>query len=453
MKSPGDVEHLRDAVARADRDSIGRILSGMHPSDAARLVSHLLRREQKALLLLLSPAKAADVVEDLPDVDAAEVVAELSAAEAAPIVREMSSDQKADLLQELPAEQVDPILRGMPAGEASRARELMSYPADTAGGLMQTEFVAFPHVQTVDEVLAGLRARATEIAALPVSYVYVLDEGGRLAGVVRLRDLLLAASGASLDSVMVREPIHVRVDCDRRTLVQRFEQYRLMALPVVDADGRLIGVVTEETAIRAAGAEAGTLMLRLSGILGGEERRDMPLHRRSTRRLAWLTLNIGLNIVSASVVAAYQETLRQAIALAVFLPIVSDMSGCSGGQAAAVSIRELTLGRASAGRLLWVLRREFAVGLINGAILGALIGLVGFAWKGNPWLGLVAGLALAANTTLSVLVGGTVPILLHRRGWDPAAGTAPILTTVTDVAGFFAVLSLGSLFLSRLSGF
>jgi len=172
---------------------------------------------------------------------------------------------------------------------------------------------------------------------------------------------------------------------------------------------------------------------------------------RSRRRLAWLSINIGLNIVAASVIAAYEDTLTAVIALAVFLPIVSDMSGCSGNQAVAVSMRELTLGAARTGDVMRVWRKEAIVGIINGIALGALLGIAAWAWKGNPVLGLVVGGALAANTVIAVSIGGTVPLILRRFKLDPAVASGPLLTTVTDMCGFFLLLSMASMVLPMLS--
>ncbi|NNK33873.1 MAG: magnesium transporter, partial [Xanthomonadales bacterium] len=171
---------------------------------------------------------------------------------------------------------------------------------------------------------------------------------------------------------------------------------------------------------------------------------------RSRRRLSWLSANIGLNIIAASVIAVYEDTLSAVIALAVFLPIVSDMSGCSGNQAVAVSMRELTLGAAEPRDVARVWGKEVSVGLINGSVLGLLLGLAAWAWKGNPLLGMVVGAALALNTVLAVSIGGTVPLLLKRFGVDPAVASGPLLTTITDMCGFFLVLSLASMVLPSL---
>jgi len=189
--------------------------------------------------------------------------------------------------------------------------------------------------------------------------------------------------------------------------------------------------------------------LRRQGVVG-DEVRSMPLAIRSRRRLAWLSANIVLNIIAASVISAYEETLAAVIAIAVFLPMVSDMSGCSGNQAVAVTMRELSLGLVRPIDAVRVWFKEASVGLINGAVLGILIGIVAWAWKGNPFLGLVIGMALGVNTLIAVSIGGVVPLFLKRIGQDPAVASGPLLTTITDMAGFFLVLSLATLFMPLL---
>jgi magnesium transporter len=184
--------------------------------------------------------------------------------------------------------------------------------------------------------------------------------------------------------------------------------------------------------------------------VSGEEIRTMPLLLRSRRRLSWLTVNIILNVIAASVIAFFQETLASAIALAVFLPIISDMSGCSGNQAVAVSMRELTLGVIRPTETLRVWAKEISVGCLNGLVLGGLLATVALAWKGSIFLGLVVGAAMAANTVIAVSLGGTIPLLLRRMGKDPALASGPILTTFTDVCGFLLVLGMADVFISRL---
>ena len=189
--------------------------------------------------------------------------------------------------------------------------------------------------------------------------------------------------------------------------------------------------------------------LKTSGLVE-DELRSMPTLLRARRRLSWLTVNIGLNILAASIISSYEETLAAVIALAVFLPMVSDMSGCSGNQAVAVSLRELSIGVTRPSDLWRIWRKEVSVGLVNGLALGVLIGLVAWLWKGNPWIGLVVGLALALNTLVAVSVGGLVPLVLKARQIDPAVASGPMLTTITDMVGFFLVLSIATALMPQL---
>ncbi|MGB5334993.1 MAG: magnesium transporter, partial [Woeseiaceae bacterium] len=230
-----------------------------------------------------------------------------------------------------------------------------------------------------------------------------------------------------------------------------FDEHDFAAVPVVDNKMNLLGIVRRRAVLEALTERAESDQLKAAGIVGGDELRSMPVAIRSRRRLAWLSINIVLNMIAASVIAMYEDTLSAVIALAVFLPIVSDMSGCSGNQAVAVSMRELTLGAALPRDVWRVFRKEIVVGMINGAALGILLGVAAWAWKGNVMLGLVVGIALTLNTILAVSIGGTVPLILKRFELDPAVASGPILTTVTDMCCFFLVLSLASAVLPRLA--
>jgi magnesium transporter len=235
-----------------------------------------------------------------------------------------------------------------------------------------------------------------------------------------------------------------------RDLRNYFDEYPFLGAPVIESDGRLVGVVSREAVIEAALDQAESDSLKLHGVVG-DELRSMPLVLRSRRRLSWLSANILLNIIAASVIAAYEETLAAVIAIAIFLPMVSDMSGCSGNQAVAVSLRELTLGLIRPIDALRVWTKEVSIGVINGTVLGVLIGIVAWVWKGNPYLGLVIGLALGLNTIVAVSIGGVVPLALKHLGQDPAVASSPLLTTITDLVGFFLVLSLATAFMPLLT--
>jgi magnesium transporter len=304
----------------------------------------------------------------------------------------------------------------------------------------------------VREVLDDLREHGETYSDFDIQYGYVVSKTGHLSGVLRLRDLLMAPRDRLLSETMIKSPLHVNINASLRDLKDFFRQYTFLGDPVTDDEGKLVGVMRSSSVREAANRQNNQLFLKFAGIVGGEEYRSMPLFKRSSRRLSWLSINIVLNIIAASVIALYQDTLEKAIVLAVFLPIISDMSGCSGNQAVAVSIRELTLGLVRPKELLRVLTKESSIGIINGLVLGCLLGGAALLWKGNPYLGLIVGAALAANTFVAVSFGGLVPLILRGMRTDPALASGPLLTTITDMCGFFFVLSFASFLLPKLSG-
>ncbi len=446
------IEQLREAVLLNDARRAAEVLRALSSAEAARAVSRLSEEEQSRLLTLLPDEEAADLIEAVPEAFAAQMMEHLAPDDAAAILNEMDSDEQADVIGRMSDASAAAVLDEMEPEEAADARRLLQYPSDSAGGLMISEYLTYTDDQTVDDVLQDIRNNAEKYREYDVQYAYVVDRTGRLVGVLRLRDVLLAPPGKPVSALMVSEPLSVHVLSSLDDLERFFQRHPLFGVPVVDDEGRLVGVVRQQDVEQAAEERASRSLLKFTGILGGEELRTMPLRLRSIRRLSWLSINIVLNIVAASVIAMYQDTLASVIALAVFLPIVSDMSGCSGNQAVAVSMRELALGLIRPGEVWRVLYKEATVGLINGLVLGMLLGGVAFLWKGNPALGIVVGGALALNTVVAACIGGTVPLLLRGLGQDPALASGPILTTITDMCGFFLVLTFASAALPWLTG-
>ena len=441
---------LSRLASEADVSAVNAFLDDLSPGDLALAISRLSPPERVALFTALGPERSAELAHNLPSAQAAATLSELPAATAADLVEELPSAEQADLLGELPAEEADAILHELPAETADRARELLAYDPSTAGGLMKSEFLRFPVDATLGEVLEDLQENGELYSDYAIQYGYVVTREGELRGVLRLRDLLFAPKRAKVAEAMIRDPLAVSPFATIDDLHEVLERHSFVGLPVVGDGGRLLGVVEAHDVELAREDAAEDTLRKVSGIVGGEEIRSLPLRVRFTRRLSWLSANIVLNVIAASVIAMYEETLEAVIALAVFLPIISDMSGCSGNQAVTVSIRELSLGLVKPKELGRVLGKEILVGLINGLVLGAFLGGLAFLWKGNVYLGLVVGGALLVNTVLSVSLGGCLPLILKRMGRDPALASAPILTTVTDLMGFLLVLSGASALLARL---
>lgn len=437
-------EYLAILIEQGETKRIEEFLDSLTPAETARAVSRLDEKSRTRLLTLLSAEEAADVLRDLPDEQAADLIEEISPTTAAAIVDRLDADEQADLLADVSESNAEAILDEMTYEDAKQARELLQYPDDTAGGLMITDYLSYPETYTIAEVLTDMEKHSHIYSDYQIQYVYITDTQNHLKGVMRLRDLLLAPRDKQIAALMVTDPIFVEVNTHLNRLFQVFEEHAFIGIPVVDTMNKLVGVVERSSVMEEWEKQTKNSFLQISGIIGGEEFRSMPIRERAARRLSWLVPNIALNIIAASVIALYQDTLQAAIALAVFLPIVSDMSGNSGNQAIAVSIRELALGLIKPGEFSRVFWKESWLGLFNGIILGVLLGSLAYVWKHNIYLGLVVGGALAINTVVSVLLGGSMPLFLRKLRIDPALASGPILTTITDMCGFFLVLSLAT---------
>jgi len=442
-------ERLLELLETKNPDNLREYLNSLKSEEIVRSVSHINIDEQRQLLTLLAPEDAADVIEDIPDAQAASIIENMKVKEAAAILDEMESDDQADLLTELRPENAEAIIKKMKPEEAEDVKKLIQYDPDTAGGLMITEFLTYHEDNTVGAVVYDLRENVEKYEKYNVQYVYVVSDQ-RFIGVLQMKDLLMSKINTRLSDIVIRDTYTVK-DTDRiEELISFFDKYDFYGVPVLNEHNQMVGIVLRKHILEAESERASLDLLSTQGIVGGEELRTMPVLIRSRRRLSWLSINIFLNILAASVIAFYQETLSAVIALAVFLPIISDMSGCSGNQAVAVSMRELSLGVVKPYEVARVWLQEVSIGLLNGLALGILIGLAAYLWKGNIYLGLVVGGALSINTLVAVSLGGTLPLILKRIGFDPALASGPILTTITDMLGFFLALSIASLALGYL---
>ncbi len=440
-------EALDAAVEAGDARQVNEIVAGLPDHEVLRLASLMEAEEHEAFIGLLDAQQAAELVEEAPSSLAASLIDELDVDVAARVMELLPTGVRADILQEMDEPEAEEILSAMTDEEADELRELSQYEPDTAGGLMEPRTFVFRSDDSVGTLLRALMQEDDEFEGFRGKHPYIVDDDGKLVGVVSLRNLLRHPRRTPLAEIMT-DALSVPPETEQEDLADLFEEHPFLAIPVVDAAGELLGAVSRDQVAQAELERAEQEALSVQKV--SDELRSMPTLFRSRRRLAWLSSNIVLNIIAASVISAYEETLAAVIAIAVFLPMVSDMSGCSGNQAVAVSMRELSLGLVRPIDVFHVLKKELSVGIINGIVLGILIGIVAWVWKDNAFLGLVIGLALSLNTLLAVSIGGSVPLLLKRFGVDPAVASGPLLTTVTDMAGFFLVLSLASLFMAQL---
>ncbi|MEP2776428.1 MAG: magnesium transporter [Luteolibacter sp.] len=447
------LDALDEAIEARQGDRALEIIKTLDWEDQRRAISRLNRDEADILLNILGIEQSAKLLSHLTEAQAVEIIESLPPSVAAAILDELPTEVSSNILRELDEEDAEEIIAGFEDKEDQEdLRKRLEYEDGCAGSLMRGHPVTFQDDSTVGEVLLDLGEHAEDYSDRDVQYLYVINRQEIVVGVLRLRDLVLSRRAIPVRELMIPEPLTVIDTMPLDELAEHFERKKYFGLPVVDAAGRILGVVPRDAVEHETAEEQAGMFLQASGIVNGEELRSMPIMNRCIKRLSWLGPNIVLNIAAASIIAANEATLKEVIALAVFLPIVSDMSGCSGNQAVAVSIRELTLGILRPGDYLRVVMKEGAVGVINGIVLGIVLGTIATLWKGNIYLGLTVFIALALNTILSVLLGGLVPLFLKRLKVDPALASGPILTTCTDMCGFLLVLSIASAMLSKLAG-
>ena len=442
--------HLEQMINDKDYQKLVRYIDEMPVSQIVHSLSRLSLEDQNQILSLLEVNDAADLVAYMPGPMAVDLIRNMPPADAARILEALKSNERAGLLGEFKTEEAEAIFDEMDTQSASVTRLLAQYPRDVAGGIMITEHLWYHESATVDDVIKDFRNNADLYSDYDIQYAYIINEIGILTGVLRLRDLLLAPVRKPIADIMIKNPLKVLDTQDLSSLGSFFAENNFIGVPIVDDAGRLIGVVRRVDVDAALMGQSENDYLKSQGIVGGEEFRSMPVWRRSYRRLSWLSINIVLNLIAVSVIAAFQDTLAAVIALAVFIPIISDMSGCTGYQAAAVSNRELSLGLVMPFELFRVWIKEISVGIIIAVSLGLLLGLVAWVWKGNPYLGIVIGSAMGINTLISVSMGGTIPLILKWLNFDPALASGPILTTVTDMCGFLLLLGIATMMIGHL---
>ncbi len=437
---------IAELASAGNWSAVRRRLRAMSEADRLYAVSHLDTEALADLLEGLRREDAADLLDWLPDAQAANALDEVDPQTAAEILDRMASDDQVDLLARM--DESEAVLAEVAPESAEQVRELLRHAPETAGGLMASEVFTIEEGADVGTVIDRIRQHPT-FASFPIQYVYVVSASGVLRGLVQLRSLIVSQPAQHIAELMIVDPASALATASLAELEDLFNRFEFLGAPVVDEKGELLGVVHRSAVEEALAESAQSDHMKSLGVVR-EELRSMPVWFRSRRRLSWLSVNIVLNMVAASVIAAYQETLEAAIALAIFLPMISDMSGCSGNQAVAVSMRELSLGVLRPNEMLRVWGQEVSLGVINGLALGILIGGVAFLWQGSVALGLVVGGALAVNTVVAVSIGGVIPLLLRRVGQDPALASGPVLTTITDMCGFFFALSFATLALGRL---
>lgn len=415
-----------------------------HPADVADHLERLPADVASQRLHDLPRAEAAAVLSELEPHQRKEMMEDLSARDLSEVVTLMPHDRAADLLADLPHEKRIEILRTLPTSPRREVTRLLRYPEDTAGGIMSDRFITLNVDQTVGEGLQKLHGLAeTPSDTQSITYLYVTDRDQRLVGVVPLRELVFRRPERRLRDIMNSDVKHVWVDDDQETIGRLFDHYNYMALPVLERDGRLVGIVSTNQVIDVLQNEATEDMQLMVG-LSGEERTRTPWQKSLPKRLQWLCINLVTAFMAGAVVSMFETTIAKWTALAIFLPIVAGQGGNAGIQTLTVIIREMALGELNRGDGMRALIKESILGVLNGLAIGLIVGIVGYFWKGNLLLGAIVAIAMLLNMIAAALAGVLVPFTLRTLRIDPALASGILVTTVTDVAGFFFFLGLAA---------
>ena len=435
----GLVPAVRLALASGDSARLTEILEPLHAADIADLLEQVDSGDRRDMLLLGAGLFDGDVLSELDDSLREEVIEFLPPEILSDAVRDLETDDVVDLVEDLEDDQMETILGALESADRVAVEQALSYPEESAGRLMQREIVMAPEHWTVGETIDYLRSQDD----LPEQFYHVILTDPRLkpVGYVTLGKLLGAPRMTPLNTITEDSFRIFRVTQPEEDVAYAFNQYHLISAPVVDEDDRLVGVITIDDAMIVLDEENEEDILRLAGV-GEESSLSDRVIETTKRRFPWLFVNLITAILASMVIAQFEDTISQFVALAVLMPIVASMGGNAGTQALTVAVRAIATKDLTGSNVWRVIRRECMVGLVNGLIFAVVMGAVGYLWFGSAALGGVIAAAMIINLVIAGLAGILIPVTLERLKIDPALASGAFVTTVTDVVGFFAFLGL-----------
>ena len=422
------------------------LLQKQHPADLAQLFGELTDRDREAAFSVLADRNgrlAMETVSEIGPEGGAALLGTRSAEDIARLAQEIPSDDAAALIDYLPEELSSAVLALMRPKESGVVENLLEYEEQTAGRIMNPNVFALSEEMTVGQAIAELQgARDVEM----VFYLYVVDERRHLVGVTSLRRLLLVSPETPLKRIMTADLISARVDTDQEEVARQVASYNLLAIPVVDQENKLVGIITVDDVIDVIKDEATEDILRLAGVSGDENVFTSPLESLKLR-FPWLAVNLATAFLAASVVAIFEQTISQLTVLAIFMPIVAGMGGNAATQTLTVIVRGIALGELTWANARKALVKEIIVGVSNGLAIGVIAAIVVSLFRGDPIIGVLLGVAMLFNLLVAAMAGTLIPLGLKALKIDPALASSVFITMFTDVVGFGSFLGLATLYL------
>jgi len=439
---PELADSVNELLAAGDTAGGAALLAEEHPADVAEILRFVEDEKKSSLFRLLPEETQAEVLSRVDDPTLTTLLARLSDQEISQVVDEMATDDAADIVGQLPQEDADRVIALLEEEDQESLQKLLEYPEESAGGIMEGEFVAVPEHVTVEEAVAALRERAEEVEH--VHHVYVVDSRGRLTGILPLWRVAISAPLVSVDRFVERDVISVPADVDQEEVASLAVRYDLIEVPVVDKEGVLVGRITLDDVLEVMEEEATEDISRMAGT-ADEEIGETSALRITFYRLPWLLIGLVGGVGAAFLMSRFEGQLSRVLALAFFVPVITAMGGNVGIQCSSIIVRAIALEETAAYRIGKRLGRELTVALMNGLVLGGITALVAWLWHDLWGLGLIVGVSMLASIVVAATAGTLVPLMLKKMGLDPALATGPFITTSNDVLNlliYFAVASL-----------
>ncbi len=438
------VNHVSEAIEAHDGEALRHLVGELHESDLGDVLQALDQDERARLVRLMGTDFDWVALTEVDDTVRSEILEAIPNEQIAEAVRELDSDDAIGIIEDLEEEDRDEVLAGLPFAERIALERSLDYPEDSAGRRMTTKFIAVPPFWTVGQTIDFMR----EDERLPDEFteIYVVDPRFQFLGFVPLDKLLRSKRPTKIEEIISEAKHTAQATDDQEDVARLFERYNLLSVGVVDDSNRLVGVITVDDIVDVIEEEADEDIKRLAGV-GDEEISDSFLYSVRSR-FVWLFVNLGTAVLASAVISLFDATISQMVALAVLMPIVASMGGNAGTQTMTVAVRALATREIETISPLRFITREGLVGLTNGVLFAAIVGVVATLWFDNPQLGMVIGAAMIVNMLAAGLAGILIPLTLEKLGADPAIASSVFVTTVTDVVGFFAFLGLATWWLA-----
>ena len=442
-----NLKTVNRALASGALSEVRQVLNNLPGAEAAHLLESSPPREREILWQLLSQEQETEVLQYLGEEVRVELLRDLPTEELVELIEDLDTDDLADLLQELPEQVTSRVLAGLDAQNRERLEQVMNYPEDTAGGLMNTDVITVRPEITFSVVQRYLR-RLGDIPKT-TDNLLVVNRKNQFVGVLPLTRVLISDPGTSVREAMITDVEAIPATQDAHEVAKLFERLDLVTAPVVDENGMLVGRITIDDVVDVIMEEAEHSLMGMAGLDEDEDTFGSVWHT-VRRRALWLGINLLTALAASAVISLFEDTLEKVVALAVLMPIVASMGGIAGSQTLTLVIRAMALGQVQAGNTRYLLTKELAVGALNGLLWALVIGATAALWFDDPSLGVIIGCAMILNLVVAAGAGALIPMAMKRMGIDPALAGSVVLTTVTDIVGFMAFLGLATLLYANL---